>query len=190
MIEAPAESHQLALSGSHVKKTQTQLAFSKRRRMILYSLSGSEAGCGFSHGWTQLSGSWWSFHASCLPPCSGFSLELHTVPPPAWPPSHLGVTVSPNHCVVSSGPGTEWGAHPEPTTSPRGCSQHRLASGSQANPAPPSEMEVGCPSLEPQIAGAGGIQREIGMVNYKQSKRVLCLLMETLSLLMSQDYFE
>lgn len=73
-----------------------------------------------------------SFHPSSLPPCNGFSLELHTVPPPAWPPSQLGVTVSPNHWVVSSGLGTGWGAHPEPTTGPGERSQHRLASGSQA----------------------------------------------------------
>ena len=45
--------------------------------------------------------------------CNGFSLELHMVRPPAWPPSQLGVTVSPNHWVVSSGLGTGWGAHPE-----------------------------------------------------------------------------
>lgn len=81
--------------------------------MILYNLRGSEAGCGFSHGWTQLSAAWLSFHPSSLPPCNGFSLELHMVRPPAWPPSQLGVTVSPNHWVVSSGLGTGWGAHPE-----------------------------------------------------------------------------
>ena len=125
--------------------------------MILYNLRGSEAGCGFSHGWTQLSAGWLSFHPSSLPPCNGFSLELHMVPPPAWPPSQLGLTLSPNRWVVSSGLGTGWGAHPEPTTGPGERSQHRLASGAQASPAAPSETEVGCPSLGPQIAGAGGV---------------------------------